>query len=173
MTLKTTNSTASPAPVAAGQPQEKILFEVHPEMLPVILTVENLALVGITLVIVIAFVAFHFGLTELLVIAALYLLLALPSFITIFRVGSTTYVLTNRRLAIFSAGIRNQERSVALDQVTGTKVKQSGLQRLTGAGEIIIYLKGLRKPMRLPGLKNCKRRAEQIDQALKKVQNKA
>jgi len=153
--------------------KEKILHEFQPLMLPMILNMENLTLIGFIFVILLASVAFHFGPWEFIIIGVLYALLAFPSFAAIFRTGSTTYVLTNQRLAIFTVGIRHKERSIPLDQVQEIKCKSSGLQRFYGAGDVIVYLKGLRKPVRLAGLRDCKGHAEKITQAVKRFQSKS
>jgi len=170
------NKPASASPTAltaAPKPQEKILFETQPLLLPTILSLENLVIIGFTVVIAIAAVIFHLGLYELLLISFAYLLIAFPSFRAIFRAGSTNYVLTNRRLVIFTVGFGPKERSIPLEQIQDVKYKSSGLQRVYGAGDVIVYPKGLNKPVRLIGLQDCKRRAEQIQQEAKKVQNKA
>lgn len=166
-------SAAEDKPVAASQPKEKILFEIQPLMLPTILNLENLTLIGLTILTVIAAVVFHFGALEFLIVALLFLLIAVPSFRSIFRAGSTSYVLTNRRLAIFSVGFGPKERSIPLEQIQDVKTRSSGLQRFYGAGDVIIYQRTLGKPIRLLGLQQCKQRAEQILQAAKKAQGKA
>jgi Bacterial PH domain len=158
---------------AAPKSQEKILFEIQPLLLPTILNLENLVIIGFTVIIVIAAVIFHFGLGEFLLVGLFYLLIAIPSFRSIFRAGSTSYILTNRRLVIFSIGIKTKERSIPLEQISNTKCKSSGLQRFYGAGDVIVYMKNLGKPIRLWGLQSCKRRAEQILQAAKEARNQA
>lgn len=145
--------------------KEKIIFEIQPMMTPTIVNLENLTLIGFTFIIVLAAVIFRFGLPEFLIVGALYLLIAVPSVIAIFRAGATTYVLTNRRLVLFSMNYKSKERSIPLDQIQDAKCRFSGLQRLYGAGDIIVSLKGLRSPVKLYGLKKCKERAEQIRQA--------
>lgn len=163
--------TAAEAAVeAAARAREKILFEVQPVLLPTILNIENLTLIGFTLIILIITFIFHLGLSEILIIAALYLILALPSFYSIFRAGSTTYVLTTRRLVIFSVLSRTRERSIPLEEIQNVKCKYSGLQRLYGAGDIHVSRKGLRSTVKLLGLKNCKKMADQIEQAVRKTQ---
>ncbi len=168
-----------PAPITeqaimpAGKPKEKIIFEIQPLLIPTIISLENLTMIGFTFVIVIAAVAFHFGVYEFLIVGVLYLLLAVPSFRSIFRAGSTTYVLTNERLIIFSVGFGPKERSIPLTEIQSVKVKTSGLQKFYRAGDVILYQKSLRGAIRLLGLQNCKKRAEQINQAVKKAQNKA
>lgn len=152
--------------------KEKILLEMQPLVLPMILNLENLSLIGFIFIILLASVAFHFGPWEFIIIGVLYMLLAFPSLLSIFRTGSTTYVLTNQRLAIFTIGVRQKERSIPLDQVQDVKCKSSGLQRFYGAGDVIVYLKNLRKPVRLAGLKNCKELAEQIDHVARKYQGR-
>lgn len=153
--------------------KERILLEFRPLMLPMILNLENLTLIGLIFVILLASVAFHFGPWEFIIIGILYVLLAFPSFASIFRTGSTTYVLTNQRLVIFTVGIRQRERSIPLEQVQEVKCKSSGLQRLYGAGDVIVYQKGLRKPVRFAGLKDCKGHAETIMQTVKKHRGKS
>jgi len=157
------------APVAASAPKEKIIFEVQPLILPTILSLENLIIVGFTLVIAIVAVVFRLGLWELLIVAVVYLLIALPSFRAIFQAGSTNYVLTNRRLVIFTFGFGPKERSIQLNQIQDIKIKHSGLQRIYGAGDIIIYPKGLSRSVRLRGLQEVRKRAEQIAQAMRKI----
>lgn len=156
--------------VPAVADKEKILFETKPVMLPTILNLENLVIIGFVVLSVILTVAFRIGLSEILIIAALFLLLAVPSFRRIFMAGSTTYVLTNRRLGIFTVGIKQKERFIPLEHIQNAVVKSSGLQRFYGAGDVHVYLKGLRGTVRLIGLMECKRRAEQINQAVKKAQ---
>ena len=157
---------------AEAKPQEKIIFEIQPLMLPTILNLENLVIIGFTVVIVIAAVIFHFGLYELLIVALFYLLIAVPSFRSIFRAGSTSYVLTNRRLVIFTLGFGPKERSISLDQIKDVKIRHSGLQRVYGAGDVIIYLKSLGRPVKMMGLSSVKQRAEQVRQAVKNFQSK-
>lgn len=157
---------------AAPKPKEKIIFDIQPLLWPTILNGENLTMVGFTLVIVLAAVVFHFGLSEFLIVAAIYLLVAAPALNSIFRAGSTSYVLTNQRVVIFSVNLRSKERSIPLERIHDVKTKASGLQRLYGAGDILIYQRDLRKPVKLSGLKNCKHHAEQIMQAVKKAGNK-
>ncbi len=152
---------------AAPKPQEKILFEIQPLLLPTILNLENLTIIGFTVIIVLAAVIFHFGIYEFIIVALFYLLIAVPSFRSIFRAGSTSYVLTNRRLVIFTVGFGPKERSIPLESIQDAKIRQSGLQRFYGAGDVIVYLKNLGRPVRMLGLKDCKRRAEQILQAKK------
>jgi membrane protein YdbS with pleckstrin-like domain len=172
MELKTTEHSGT---VANGpqKTQEKIVFEIKQLLLPTILNYEILTMLGFTLVILIAAVAFRFGPWEFIIIGVLFMLIALPSFMAIFRAGSTTYVLTNQRLIIFSVGIRSRERAIPLEQIQDVKCKPSGLQRLYGAGDLIIYQKALRRPVRLLGIKECQHRAEQIQQAVKKKQPRA
>lgn len=162
---------AAPPAQASGaspKPGEKIIFEIQQLMLPTILNLEVLTMIGFSFVIAIAAFVFHFGVWEFVIIGGLYLLLAFPSLMAIFRAGSTTYVLTNMRLVIFSVGLGNKERSIPLDQIQDVKCKSSGLQRFYQSGDVVIYLKGLRRPVRLIGIRECKRRAEQVQQAVKK-----
>ena len=63
--------------------------------------------------------------------------------------------LTNHRLVIFTVGFGPKERSIPLEQIQDVKCQASGLQRFYGAGDIIVYSKGLRKPVRLLGLQGC------------------
>lgn len=155
--------------IVSGPPviKEKIIFEARPLMLPTILNFENLTMVGFVILAALASVAFRFGIQEIIIIAALFLLIAIPSFRSIFLVGSTTYVLTNRRLVIFS-GIGSKEKSIPLNEITGVKCKSSGLQRFYGAGEILVNRKGRLKATRLSGLNQCRDRAEQIQKAVAK-----
>ncbi len=165
-------SAAVTSPAAPAQPKEKIIFEIQPFMLPTIVNMENLVMIGLTFVIVIAAVVFHFGLFEFLIVAALFLIIAIPSFRSIFRAGSTSYVLTNKRLVIFTVGFGPKERSIPLEQIKDVKYRSSGLQRLYRAGDVVVYPKNLGKPTRLLGLLECKRRAEDIQKAVKIAQGK-
>lgn len=165
-TAKTSDDPA--VPTASAKPKEKIIFEIQPLVLPTILNLENLTIVGFAAVIMLAFVGFHLGITELLIIGLIYVLVAIPSFRNIFRAGSTSYVLTNQRLVVFEVNVRNKEQSYPLDRISGVKTKTSGLQRIYRAGDVIVYLKDLRRPVRMLGLRDCKQRAEQIQQAVKK-----
>ncbi len=151
----------------ALEPKEKIIFEAHPMVVPAILTVENLGLIGIIFIALLAFIFFHLGATEMLIIAALWVILAFPSLYSIFTAGSTSYVLTNRRIVVFTVTYKQNQQSVTLDQVSAAKCRQSGLQRVYGAGDIIIARKGLRTNLRLRALPNCKAFARQINQAVK------
>jgi uncharacterized membrane protein YdbT with pleckstrin-like domain len=157
------------APVAASTPQEKIIFETQPLILPTILSLENLVIVMFSFVIVIIAVIFHLGIGEILIIAALYLLIAFPSLRAIFRAGSTNYVLTNKRLVIFTVGFGPKERSIPLHQIQDVKVRYSGLQRFYGAGDIVVYQKSLKRPVRLQGLQEVRKRTEQIQRAMSKI----
>lgn len=154
-------------------PAEKILFEIKPLMLPTILNMENLTVIGFVALAVMAYIAFpgHIGLPELIILGALFLLFAVPSFRSIFLVGGTTYVLTNQRVVIFSPGFGTKEKSIPLDQIQSVKCKSSGLQRFYGAGEIRIQQKGRLGITRLQGLIECKRRAEQIQSAVQKFKS--
>lgn len=151
--------------------KEKILFETRPLVLPAILTFDNLALVGMVGIIVLATMIFHIGMTELLIIAALWAILAFPSFQFIFQSGSTSYVLTNRRLVIFTISLRQKEQSISLSEISSATCKYSGLQRLYGAGDILVVRKSLRKPVRLKALANCRQYADQINKAVQKFKN--
>ncbi len=168
---KTASSSDAAVIVPVDKTKEKIIFEIQPLMLPTILNLENLTMIGFTVIIVIAAVIFHFGISEFIIVAAFYLLIALPSFNSIFRAGSTTYILTTKRLVIFGVLPGSKERSIPLEQIVDAKCKSSGLQRFYGAGDILVYQTALRRPVRLYGLRDCKKRAEQIKQAAKKVQN--
>ncbi|MBE0697282.1 MAG: PH domain-containing protein [Anaerolineaceae bacterium] len=159
------NLATTPVPIV----KEKIIFEIKSLMLPTILNLENLVTIGFVALAAIASVVFHFGLYEILIVALLFLLLAVPSFRSIFQAGSTTYVLTNQRLIIFSVGFGQKERSIPLANIISVNCKSSGLQFLYGAGDILIKQKGLRRTIRLVGLSECKKRAEQISQAAKKA----
>ena len=152
----------------SSAPSEKILFEIQPLTLPTILNLENLTVIGFVILAVIAAVTFRFGITEIIIIALLFLLIAVPSVRQIFMVGSTTYVLTNRRVVIFTAGLGDKEKSIPLEQIQSVKCKSSGLQRFYGAGEIVIRQKGLKSATRLQGLSECRKRAEQIEAAMRK-----
>ncbi len=165
-------ATTSTSITAEAKPQEKIIFEIQPLMLPTILNLENLVIIGFTVVIVIAAVAFHIGLTELLIIGLVYLLIAIPSFRSIFRAGSTSYVLTTRRLVIFTLGFGPKERSIPLDQIKDVKIRHSGLQRVYAAGDVVLYLRNLGRPVKMIGLSSVKQRAEQVRQAVKNAQAK-
>jgi len=160
---------AKSAPSLAPLPQEKILFEVQTLMWPTIINFENLATIGFVGLITLAAVIFRFGIYEFIIVALVFLLLAVPSFRNIFMAGSTTYVLTNMRLIIFRVGIGRREKVIPLTQIQEVTCKSSGLQRFYGAGDILIKQKGLRGAVRMLGLKECKRRAEQIRQAVKKA----
>lgn len=164
---------SSPAVEQAPKPKEKILFEIKQLLLPTILNYEILTMLGFTVIIMIASVAFRFGPWELIIIGVLFGLIALPSFMAIFRAGSTTYVLTNQRLIIFSVGVRSREQSVPLGHIQDVKCRQSIFQRIYGAGDLIVYQKALRRPVRLLGIKDCKQRADQIMQAAKKLRSQA
>ncbi len=166
-------STAVTPAAEAQQPKEKIIFEIQPLVLPTILNLENLVMVGYVILVMLATVFLRLGLGEFLLLALIFLVIAVPSFRSIFRAGSTSYVLTNRRLVIFSVGFGPKERSIPLEQIKDVKTRPSGLQRFYGAGDIIIYLRTLAKPVRLLGLQQCKQRAEQIMQAAKKAREKA
>jgi hypothetical protein len=159
-------------PSVAPLPKEKILFEVQALMWPTIINLENLAVIGFVGLIAIASVVFRFGLQEIIIIAVVFLLLAIPSFRNIFSAGSTTYVLTNIRLIIFRVGIGQREQIIPLDQIQSVTCKPSGLQRFYGAGDILIKQKGLRRTVRMLGLRECKRRAGQIRQAVSKATQK-
>jgi hypothetical protein len=160
-----TNLTTTPVPAV----KEKIIFETKSLMLPTILNLENMVTIGFVGIAAIASVVFHFGLGEILIVAVLFLLLAVPSFRSIFQAGSTTYVLTNQRLLIFSVGFGQKERSIPLANITNVKTKSSGLQFIYGAGDILIKQKGLRRAIRMVGLSEVKKRADQIAQTVKKA----
>jgi uncharacterized membrane protein YdbT with pleckstrin-like domain len=166
MTARTSPPTATP-PAASGPP-EKLIFEIKQLLLPTILNYEILTILGFTVIILIAAVAFRMGPWEMVIIGVLFFLIALPSFIAIFQAGSTTYVLTNQRLAIFTVGVRARERSIPLGQIQDVKCRRSVFQRLFGAGDLIVYQKALRRPVRLLGIKDCGQRADQINQAVKR-----
>jgi uncharacterized membrane protein YdbT with pleckstrin-like domain len=168
--LTTPSMNTSILPVAADK--EKLIFEIKPVMLPTILNFENLVIIGFVIIAVIASVVFRFGLGEFLIVAAAFLLLTIPSLRTIFMAGSTTYVLTNQRLLIFTVGFGSKEESIPLERIQAVNCKSSGLQRLYGAGDIFVKQKGLRGTVRLVGLLECKHRADQILQAARKANNK-
>jgi uncharacterized membrane protein YdbT with pleckstrin-like domain len=154
--------------------KEKILFEIKSIMLPTILNFENLATIGFVILIVLAFVAFpgFIGWVEIVIIGAFFLLFAVPSFRSIFLAGSTTYVLTNRRLIIFTVGLGQKERSIPLENIQSVKCKPSGLQRFYRAGDILVKQKGFRRATRLLGIGECRKRADQIEQAMRKAASK-
>ena len=149
--------------------QEKILFEVQPMLVATILNMENLVIIGFVALAAIAAFVFRFGLWEIIIVAAVFLLLAVPSFKNIFETGSTHYVLTTRRLVIFKVGLGPREKEIPLEQIADVRCKSSGLQGLYRAGSVIIKQKGLRSPIRLNGLAECGKRAEQIRVAAKKA----
>jgi uncharacterized membrane protein YdbT with pleckstrin-like domain len=164
--------TTPPSPstvVPAVVEKEKIIFEIKPVLLPTILNFENIVIIGFIALAVIASVVFRFGLYEILIVAALFLLLTVPSLRTIFMAGSTTYVLTNRRLVIFTVGLGAKEQSIPLERIQSVTCKSSGLQRFYGAGDILVKQKGLRGTVRLTGLAECKRRTEQILKTARKI----
>lgn len=168
----TNGKTSSQVPTTDARSQEKIIFEIQPLVLPTILNLENLTIVGFSFIIVLVAVIFHLGLSELLIIGLLYAILAFPSLRQIFMAGSTTYVLTNQRLVFFTVRLGSKEQSIPLTQIQDVKTRSSGLQRFYGAGDIIITQKQLRGTVRMRGLNEIKRRAEQIRQAVQKAQNK-
>ena len=145
--------------------KEKILFEARPSMIPALVNFETMVLIGIVFLIGLVVMVFRVGPLEIGIIALAYFILAFPNFRQIFMAGATTYVLTNRRLVIFQAGIKQKEQSVALSEIDNAKCRPSGLQSFYGAGDIIIYRRGLRKPLRLTALPNCRSHAEQISKA--------
>jgi uncharacterized membrane protein YdbT with pleckstrin-like domain len=149
--------------------KEKIIFEIKSVMWPTIINFENLVTIGFVIIATIAAVVFHFGLYEILIVAAVFLLITVPSFRSIFLAGSTTYVLTNRRLIIFTVGLGQKENSIPLERIQSVSCKSSGFQRFYRAGDILVKQKGLRGTVRMVGLLDCKRRAEQILKAAKKV----
>lgn len=157
-----------PTETDSQKPKEKIIFEAQPLVLPTILTFDNLTMLAFIVVILVAGMIFRFGLSEFLVIGAVYMLLAFPSLRQIFSAGSTSYVLTNQRVIIFSVGLKSKEQSIPLEQIMDIKVKTSGLQRVYGGGDILIYPKGLRRAYKLFGIKDPKQRMEQILAAKKK-----
>lgn len=160
-----TISPTSSAPVE----KEKIIFEIKSLLMPTILNLENLVTIGFVVIASMASVVFRFGLAEILIVAALFLLLAIPSLRSIFAAGSTTYVLTNRRLVIFTVGLGPKERSIPLDRISNVQAKSSLFQRFYGAGDIHVKQKGLRGTVRMVGLVDYKKRADQISQAMKKA----
>jgi hypothetical protein len=157
----------TPVPVPPTAPREKILAEFKPMLLPTILNLENLIVIGFVLVAVISAAVFHFGIGEIIVFALFFLLLAVPSFKSIFDAGSTNYVLTNHRVVIFTVGVRQRELSIPLDSIDSVRCKSSGLQGLYGAGDVLVKQKGLRSVVRLKGVLECRKRAGQIQQAMK------
>lgn len=160
--------TISPVPPTPGE-REKIIFEAKSFLMPTILNAENLVTIGFVVIASMASVVFRFGLAEILIVAALFLLLAVPSLRSIFAAGSTTYVLTNRRLVIFTVGIRSKERSIPLERISAVETKSSLFQKMYRAGDINIKQKGLRGSVRIIGLSDHKKYAEQIQQAVKKA----
>ncbi len=162
MTEKSVTPASAPA-------KERILLELHPMVLPAILTFENIALLGIIFVAGLAIVTFHVGGTEVLIIAAIWAVLAFPNFRSVFDTGSTSYVLTNRRLMIFAVTFRKQEVSIPLEEIASVKVKQSGLQRFYGSGDVLVTRKGFNRVVRLRALPNCKQIAKQITQTAKNM----
>jgi membrane protein YdbS with pleckstrin-like domain len=165
--LTTPTTSTSTAPLAVEK--EKIIFEIKTVMWPTIINFENLVTIGFVILATIAAVVFHFGLYEILIVAAVFLLITVPSFRTIFKAGSTTYVLTNRRLVIFTVGFGAKEQSIPLERIQKVSCKSSGFQRFYRAGDILIQQKGLRSTVRLIGLVDCKRRSEQILKAVQRV----
>jgi membrane protein YdbS with pleckstrin-like domain len=164
-----TTPPAVPAVVSAPAENEKIIFEIKPVMWPTIINFENIVTIGFMIIAVIASVVFHFGLYEILIVAAMFLLLTVPSLRNIFKAGSTTYVLTNHRIVIFTVGFGAKEQSIPLDRIQNVTCKYSGFQRLYRVGDIVIKQKGLRGNVRMLGLLECKRRSEQIMQAARKA----
>lgn len=152
--------------------KERMLFEARPSMIPAIVTFENLTLIGIVVLITLFSVVFRIGPLEIVIISVAYILLAFPSFRQIFMAGSTTYVLTNRRIVIFTAGFKQKEQSIPLGDIDTAKCRPSGLQGFYGAGDIIIFRRGLRKPIRLRALPQCRHHAEQITNAAAAFNNK-
>ena len=152
---------------APAKAKERILFETRPMMLPAMMTFEILSLLGIIFVAGLVAVFFRLGFYELLIIGVLWAIVAFPAFRAVFDTGSTTYVLTNRRLVVFSASFRKTEQSYPLEQILSANCKFSGLQRFYGAGDIVLLRKGLKKPVRLRAMPNCKQYAKQITQAIK------
>jgi hypothetical protein len=161
--------TSTTIPPTTAQPKERILFEARPMMLPAILNFENLALIGIIMVAALAFVVFHMGVEELIAIGVIWALLAFPAFRNVFNSGSTTYVLTNKRLMIFTVNIRNSEQSIPLEEIQSATCKFSGLQLFYGAGDIIVQRKGFKRTVRLRALPQVRDYAKQITNAVKTV----
>lgn len=164
-----TTSDASTSPASSPAPKEKIIFEVKSLLLPTILNLENIVTIGFVVIGTIASVVFRFGLAEILIVVALFLILFIPSLQSIFRAGSTTYVLTNRRLVVFTVGIGNKERSIPLERIAGVETKSSIFQQVYKSGDVIIKQKGLRGTIRMIGISNFKDHAEKIRQAVKKA----
>jgi hypothetical protein len=158
------------APATASEVKERILLEVRPTMIPAIVNFETLVLIGIVVLIALFTVVFRIGPMEIAIISAAYLLLAFPNFRQIFMAGSTTYVLTNRRLVVFQAGIKQKEQAIPLSEIDSAKCRPSGLQAFYGAGDIILYRRGLRRPVRLLALPQCRSVAEQINKAVANFQ---
>lgn len=150
----------------SSEVKEKILFETRPTMLPALVNFETLVLIGIVFVIGLLTMVFRIGPLELGMISLAYFILAFPNFRQIFMAGSTTYVLTNRRIVVFQAGIRQKEITIPLSEIDNAKCRPSGLQSFYGAGDIVIFRRGLRKPVRLLALPQCRNVAEQINRAV-------
>lgn len=153
------------ATTTSAEVREKIIFEARPSMLPALVNFETLVLIGIVFLIGLFAMVFRVGPLEIAVVAVAYLILAFPNFRHIFMAGGTTYVLTNRRLVMFQAGIKQKEQSIPLNEIDSAKCRPSGLQSFYGAGDVIIFRRGLRKPVRLMALPNCRSLAEQITKA--------
>jgi hypothetical protein len=115
---------------------------------------------------------FRVGPLELGMVILAYFILAFPNFRQIFMAGSTTYVLTNRRIVVFQAGIRNKEQSIPFSEIDNARCRPSGLQSFYGAGDVIVFRRGLRKPVRLLAVINCRNFAEQINKAVASAQRK-
>ncbi len=89
--------------------KERILLETRPMILPAIVTFENITLIGMAVLGALFSVIFHVGPMEMIIVGVLFALLAFPSLQMIFQSGATTYVLTNRRLVIFTMGLNRRK----------------------------------------------------------------
>lgn len=163
-------TTTSPEIVPVPQVKEKIIFDIQPMLMPTILNIENLISIGFAVIALLVIAFFHLGLAEIIGIIVLFLIFIVPSMRGIFLAGSTNYVLTTRRLMIFTVSLGQKERSLPLSEIDSVKVHYSGLQRFYGAGDIYVKQKGLHSKVRLFGLKDVKKRADQIQKAMKQVE---
>jgi membrane protein YdbS with pleckstrin-like domain len=168
MSTPNTTQPALPVEILDRKP-EKIIFEIQPMVIPTILNFENMTIIGMVFLLMVGSVAFHIGIMEMLIVGGIILVIAIPSLRSIFMAGSTTYVLTTRRLVIFTVSVGSQEKSIPLEEIQSVKCKATGLQRFYNAGEVIIKHAGRPGTIRLMGIQECRKRAEQIQSAKKKA----
>ena len=126
-----------PAPSAAEESQERVIFTVRPTLLFVKLGYALAALAGVLLIALVALVDGQGRVPLILLIPFALLLLLIPGYYHVKR-NTRRYTLTDAKIEIDEGFVSRTTRNIPLSKVQDVTVKATVFQRLLRFGDVLI-----------------------------------